>query len=327
MNVLVTGGAGYIGSILLRDLISKGYHVKCLDRFFFGRGSLSGVEDQVEVIEEDTRTFDPNILKNVDIVVDLAAISQPDPKGLINPLRFYDINYVGTIRVATLSKKAGVQRYVFPSTCSTYGCQNAILDENSPLKPLETYAETKSMAEKAVLNLLDKKFCVTTLRLGTVYGMSPKMRFDLVLNGMTLSLFKTGVIKVMRDGNQIRPIVHVRDVTRAILAVIEAEAEKVGGEVFNVGSNDQNFKIIELARLIGESIGIDYRIEWYGDRDTRSYRVNFDKISKVLGVKTKFSAEKGAKEVYLALQSGEARDTEETHIIKWYKLLQDRGNF
>ncbi len=325
MNILVTGGAGYIGSVLVRDLVKEGYNVKCLDRFFFGKSSLSELTDQIEIIEGDTRNFDPKILRNTDVVIDLAAIAQPDPAGLVDPLKFYDINYLGPVRVATLSKKAGVQRYIFPSTCSTYGCQNIVLDENSPLKPLEIYAETKSMAEKAVLSLSDDKFCVTSLRLGTVYGVSPKMRFDLVLNGMTLSLFKTGVIKVMRDGNQVRPIVHVRDVARAILTVIEADMDKIRGEVFNVGSNDQNFKVLELAKLIGDSIGIDYKIEWYGDPDTRSYRVSFDKIYNVLGFRAKFSAQEGAKEVYEALQEGKIEDSEKTRVIRWYKHLQDQG--
>lgn len=323
MKILVTGGAGYIGSVLIPQILEKGYQVKCLDKFFFGRGSLKDVESKIEIIKDDTRCFNSSILKDVSVVVDLAAISQPDPAGQIDSAKFYDMNYLGPFRVANLSKQLGVERYVFPSTCSTYGSQSEFLDEKSPLNPLEIYAKTKVLAESAVLSLSDEEFSVTGLRLGTVYGLSPKMRFDLVLNGMTLSLFKMGKIMVMRDGRQVRPIVHVKDVARAIMKVIEADEEKTNGEVFNVGANNQNFEIFELAKLIGDSIGISYETEWYGGPDTRSYRVNFDKIGDVLGFKTDHTPKEGVAEIYEGLKDGVVKDSEEAHVIRWYKRLQD----
>ena len=149
------------------------------------------------------------------------------------------------------------------------------------------------------------------------------MRFDLVVNGMTLSLYRTGVIKVMRPGTQMRPIVHVADVAKAITTVIEAENEKVNGEVFNVGSNDQNYQIYQLARLVGESVGKPYRLEWYGEPDIRSYIVNFTKIRSKLGFATSYTPADGAKEVYKALEDGTVSDAPEAYVIRWWKHLQD----
>ncbi len=323
MNVLVTGGAGYIGLVLIPKLLENGYKVKCLDVFFFGEESLQNlkINQNLTIIKDDTRKFNPEILKDVDVVVDLAAISQPDPTKQLDPNLFYEFNFYGPSRVVDLSKKHGVKKYILASTCSVYGFQDKILDENSPPNPVEIYGQTKAQAEKKVLSYSDKNFSVTVLRFATVYGLSPKMRFDLVVNGMTLSLFKTGKIRVMRNGYQWRPVVHVKDVVKAIMLIIESEEEKVNGEIFNVGSNNQNFQIYPLAKLIGDSVGEPYDIEWYGDPDTRSYRVSFEKIEKVLGYKTSYTPKEGAKEIYEALQNGKIMDTEKAYVIKWYKNL------
>ncbi|MCS7120441.1 MAG: NAD(P)-dependent oxidoreductase [Nitrososphaerota archaeon] len=323
MNVLVTGGAGYIGSILMENLLERGYSTICLDMLFFGDVGIKHLVGNpcFKLIKEDTRSFDPSLLKDIDVVVDLASISQPDPSGQIDPIRFMQMNLEGPVRVASLSKKYGVRRYIFASTCSVYGFQTEILNEQSPLKPLEEYGRTKAEAEKRILPLSNDKFCVTILRFATCYGSSRKMRFDLVINGMTLSLFKSGKIRVMRPGSQWRPFVHVKDVSEAILKVMEADSETVNREVFNVGSNDQNFRIYDLAKLIGESIGVSYEIEWYGEPDTRSYIVNFDKISNKLGFKAAYTPGKGAKEIFDNLKQGILKDTDETYVIKWYKQL------
>jgi len=324
--VLVTGGAGYVGSVLIGELLAKGYKVICLDRFFFGGNSLKEFKSnpQLTIVKDDTRQFDPNILKNVSVVFDLAAIAQPDPTEELNPKLFHEINYLGPVRVANLSKKYGVERYIFASSCSVYGFRKEIISEDSPLNPIESYGKTKAQAERAILSISDKKFCATVLRFATIYGLSPKMRFDLVVNGMTLSLFKTGKIKVMRDGTQWRPVIHVKDAVNAYLKIMEADKEEVNREIFNVGSNDQNFQIYHLAKLIGESVGISYEIEWYGEPDARSYRVDFSKITRVLGFRTEFTPKEGAKEVYDALRDGVIKDTPETYVIKWYRQLAER---
>jgi len=327
MRVLVTGGAGYIGSVLVGQLLERGYEVICLDRLIFGdKGVKKCIDvDNFRLIIDDTRTFDPEILHGVDVVVDLAAISQPDPLGLLSKELFYDVNYKGSLRVATLSRRYGVKRYIFTSTCSVYGFQEGLISEESRVNPLEEYARTKLMAENELRSLCSDRFCVTILRLATVYGLSDRMRFDLVVNGMTLSLYKAGVIRVMRPGTQVRPVVHVADVARAIVMAIEAEEGKVYGEIFNVGSNEQNYQIYELAELIGDSIGKPFNIEWYGEPDTRSYRVGFTKIKDRLGFKTLYTPREGAREIYKALESGQIAETPETNVIRWWKLLQDQG--
>jgi nucleoside-diphosphate-sugar epimerase len=327
MKVLVTGGAGYIGSVLTERLLEGGYEVVCLDRLVFGdRGVRRYMgSGNFKLIIDDTRTFDPGILRDIDVVVDLAAISQPDPLGLLSKELFYSVNCEGPLRVAALSKKYGVKRYVFASTCSVYGFQEGLIFEGSPTNPLEEYARTKLIAENELRSLCSNEFCVTVLRFATAYGLSDKMRFDLVVNGMTLSLHKTGAIRVMRPGTQVRPVVHVVDVARAIVAVMEAEEEKVRGEVFNVGSNEQNYQVLELAEFIGNSVGKPFNIEWYGEPDARSYRVDFTKIKDRLGFKALYTPREGSREIYEALESGRIADTPETNVIRWWKSLQDQG--
>jgi nucleoside-diphosphate-sugar epimerase len=327
MKVFVAGGAGYIGSILIPELLAEGYSLKCLDASYFGDKFLRGLGPHpgLEVLKGDTRSFDPSALNGASAVIDLAAISQPDPMDQLGLTIFEDINLRGALRLASLAKRYGVERYVFASTCSVYGFQGGILSERSPLNPIENYGRTKAEAERAILGLSGDGFSVTALRFATVYGLSPKMRFDLVVNGMTLSLFKAGRIRVMRDGTQWRPNVHVRDVAKAILAVLEADVERVRGEVFNVGSNDQNFQVYQLAKLIGDSVGEPYEIEWYGEPDTRSYRVDFSKIAEVLGFKARYTPAEGAREIYEGLKDGIISDCEEAYVIKWYKRLLESG--
>jgi nucleoside-diphosphate-sugar epimerase len=329
-KILVIGGAGYIGSVLLDELLKRNYNITCLDKCYFGKEHTRGfVKEGIEFIDGDMRNFNSNLLDEMDVVINLAAISQPDPKGMINKSKFWDLNYLSAKRVACLSKLCGVEKLIFASTCSVYGFQEKVVDENSQLNPIEIYGKTKATAEKEILSLADDDFCITALRFATVYGLSPKMRYDLIVNGMTLALFKNGKITVMRDGNQIRPNVHVRDVANAIIKTIESNKNKVNGEVFNVGSNEQNYPVLKIAEIIGDAIkeefGIDYEIEWYGDVDTRSYCVNFDKINKVLGFKTQYTPKDGAIEIYGALKGGIIKDEDKSYVIKQYKSLQDNG--
>jgi len=327
MRVLVTGGAGYIGSTLLRLLLEKGYDVVCLDRFFFGYDSIKDVEDQIKVVKDDVRWFDPGILNGVDAVFDLAALSN-DPSGELDPQKTLDINYKGRVRVAKLSKKHGVKRYVLASSCSVYGFQEGILTEQSGVNPLTTYAKANVLAEREVLPLADNSFVVTVLRQATVYGFSYRMRFDLAINGMVLSLFKNGKLRIMRDGTQWRPFVHVKDTSRAFIEVMEADKEVVNGQIFNVGGNDQNFQIFDLAKLVAESCGLPFVYEWYGSPDKRSYRVSFDKIAKVLGFKPKYTPREGAREIFDALRDGRlSGDDLRTITVKWYKHLLEMQKF
>jgi len=325
MQVLVTGGAGYIGSVMIPLLLERGYKVKCLDRFFFGKETLNDVipDPNLELIKDDIRWFNPKILKGVDVVADLASLSN-DPSGELDPSKTFDINYLGRVRVAKLSKEYGVKRYILASSCSVYGFrEDMTLDENSPTKPLTTYAKSNLMAEKDVLALSDSSFTVTVLRQATVYGLSPRMRFDLAINGMVLGLFKNKQIPVMRNGDQWRPFIHIKDTAKAFVTVMENPEEKVNGEIFNVGSNEQNYQIHPLAEMIGEALPIPLKIEWYGSPDKRSYKVSFDKIKKILKFRPDYTPKEGALEVYEALESGKVTDSLKTKTVEWYKHLLD----
>ena len=325
MNVLVAGGGGFVGSILIPKLLEMGYKVKCLDTFFFGEEPIKSFRSDIEVIKDDIRTFSPSILKDVDIVINLVAISQPDQTKQIEPKLYYEINHLGCKRIAELSKEQGIKRFIFTSTCSTYGFQNDIISEESTTNPLEAYGKSKVLAEKDILSLANDNFTVTILRPGTMYGLSPKMRFDLVVNGMTWALQEFGKINVMRDGNQWRPNVHVDDVSRLITLLVEMNKDKIQKEIFNVGANEQNYQILPLAKLIGDSVGISYDLGWYGEPDTRSYHVDFTKLKKKLGFKIEYTVAKAAKEVYNALSEGQTIKDETTNIVGWYKQLSDKG--
>lgn len=321
MKVLVTGGAGYIGSVLLRVLLEKGYDVVCLDRFFFGLEPVRDIADRVSLVKGDIRWFDASIIKGIDAVIDLAALSN-DPSGELDPKKTMDINYRGRVRVASLAKKYGVRRYILASSCSVYGAGEKVIDECSEINPLTTYAKANYLAERDILPLTDKSFCVTILRQATVYGLSYRMRFDLAINGMVRSLFKEGMVRVMRDGSQWRPFVHVKDACRAFLTALEAEEELVRGETFNVGSNEQNYQILGLAKLVAEAVNLPFKYEWYGSPDLRNYRVNFDKIRKRLGFKPEYTPAHGAREIYEALSRGEVDpDDPRTIRVQWYKHL------
>ena len=327
MKVLVTGGAGYIGSVLCRMLIEKGFDVICLDRFFFGFDSIEEIRDKIKIVKEDIRWFNPNILKDIDTVIDMASLSN-DPSGELDPQKTLEINYEGRVRVAKLSKKLGVKRYVLASSCSVYGFQEGILTEESTLNPLTTYAKANVLAEKEILSLADKSFKATVLRQATVYGLSYRMRFDLAINGMVLGFYKNGKIPIMRDGKQWRPFVHVKDTSNAFIKVLEAEPELVNGQIFNVGSDEQNFQIFELAKLIAESINMPFNYEWYGSPDNRSYKVSFKKIKEVLNFKPKYTPREGAKEVFEALKDGSLNpDDPRTITVKWYKHLLEMQKF
>jgi nucleoside-diphosphate-sugar epimerase len=321
MKVFVTGGAGYIGSILCRTLVEKGYTVTCLDRLFFGTDPIKDIMDKINLLKGDIRWFDPEILKGVNVVIDLASLSN-DPSGELAPEKTLDINYKGRVRVAKLSKKYGVARYVLASTCSVYGFQEGIITEESKLAPLTTYAKANVLAEKGVLPLADKSFTVTALRQATVYGFSPRMRFDLAINGMVLGFFKNGKIPIMRDGKQWRPFIHVKDTSNAFITVLESDPELVNGQIFNAGSNQQNFQIFDLAKLVAESIKLPFAYEWYGSPDHRSYRVNFSKTEKTLNFEPKNTPMEGAREVFDALKEGRLRaDDPRTITVQWYKHL------
>lgn len=324
-KILVTGAGGYIGCVLVSKLASKGYKVLALDRFFFGKDKLQ-VSDNVEVIREDARVLKYELLSDIDFVVDLVAISN-DPTGERFNKETWEINYYSRVRTANLAKNMGVKRYILPSSCGIYGFQEEMVDETSPTNPLTTYAKANEQSEKDILPLADENFIVTVIRLGTVFGYSPRMRFDLAINGMTYGAWKTGNLPLMRDGSQYRPFIHIEDACEVIIELLEfKDKDKINGQIFNVGSNELNYRIGELGEIVANTIknitGKKIDIEWYGDPDRRSYRVSFDKIKRSINWSPKRKAEDGVKEIIQKLEEGVLDKTAETITLNWYTELE-----
>lgn len=319
-KVLVTGGGGYIGCILTSQLLAKGYTVRVLDRFFFGKELLEA-HSNLEVVQEDSRRIRAEHLAGIDHVVDLVALSN-DPSGELFQKSTWEINHASRVSTANLAKQLGVKRYVLPSSCSIYGFQEkgVIADEASDINPLTTYAKANRKAEEGVLPLADDSFCPVALRQATVYGYSPRMRFDLAINGMAYGAWSSGRLPLLRDGTQWRPMVHVQDTAAAMIFILKAPAEEISGEIFNVGSEENNYQLGILAELVAETVPRTVEIEWYGDPDHRSYRVSFEKI-EALGFKAQNQAEDGVKEICDALDSGHLEKTTKTQTLKWYQEL------
>ena len=319
-RVLVTGAGGYIGAVLTPMLMDAGYQVRAVDRFFFGR-ELLPPRDGLEVIVEDCRKLTAAHFRDIDAVVDLAAISN-DPSSERFEQATYEINHAARVRAAQLARAAGAARYVLPSSCSVYGFQDAdvVADEYTPPNPLTTYARANAMAERDVLPLATESFCVVALRQATVFGLSPRMRFDLAINGMTEGAWSTGKLPLMRDGSQWRPMVHVRDAARAQLFALQAPSGAVSGQTFNVGSAANTYQIGPLGELVAGEVPRDVTIEWYGEPDHRSYRVAFDKI-EALGYRTEWTAADGVAEICEALANGSVAKTARTITLDWYRQL------
>lgn len=325
MKVLVTGGAGYLGSTLTPMLLEAGHTVTVLDRFYFGESHLPvpAPGGNLRLIRDDTRWCDGSIFEGQDAVIDMAALSN-DPAGDLNSWKTYEINYLGRSRVARLAREAKVRRYVMTSSCSIYGFQEGLLTEKSDTRPLTAYARANVLIEKDNLPLADGNFCATALRFATLYGLSPRMRFDLAINGMVLGALKSGKIPVMREGTQWRPFLHVRDAARALLAVLDSPSERVNRETFNVGSDDQNFQIRPLAETVAAAMTAHPAIEWYGSPDERSYRVSFGKVRSVLGFEPLLRPGDAVQEIEVALRNGAVTASPMTNTVEWYKhLLSD----
>ena len=319
-RILVTGAGGYIGTTLVPLLLDAEYAVRAVDRFFFGRHLLPE-HDRLDVVVEDSRKLTAEHFEGADAVIDLAAISN-DPSGELFQEATFRINRDSRVRAAQLAREAGVRRYVLPSSCSIYGFQEdgVVAVETSPTNPLTTYARANEMAERGVLPLADERFCVVVLRQATVYGLSPRMRFDLAINGMAYGAWKTGRLPLMRDGTQWRPMVHVRDTARAQMLMLEVDPDKVNGQIFNVGSAGNVYQIGPLGELVAGYVPRDVEIEWYGDPDQRSYRVGFDKI-EALGYRTERTAADGVAEICKALDAGTIDRTLRTITLDWYREL------
>ena len=323
-KVMVTGAGGYIGTQLVRDLVKAGHEVTAVDRFFFGKEPLSEFTSnrQVTIKQKDIRDLDQNDFKGHDVVCDLACLSN-DPAGEIDPQLTYQINRDGRIHVAKTAKQSGVPKYIISSSCSVYGKgEEPQLSETSNTNPISVYAKSTLEAEQQNLSIADENFSVTALRNATVFGLSTRMRFDLVVNLMTLTAFQKGRIIVMGGGLQWRPLVHLSDVSRAFIAVISSKQNLINQEVFNIGLD--NFQIKNLAYLVREELPFPIEIEIApDDADKRDYNVVFQKASEKIGFKAKVGVTQGITEIYLALKSGKVDTSDKTITVKWYKNIQE----
>jgi nucleoside-diphosphate-sugar epimerase len=307
MRVLVTGDKGYIGTILVPMLVSEGHDVVGWDSDLYERCTFGDELPKIKSIRKDLRDVEATDLDGFGAVMHLAALSN-DPLGDLNPNLTYEINHLASVKLARLAKEAGVPRFLFSSSCSSYGAAgDEMLTEEAEFNPVTPYGHSKVLAEKEVAELADDNFSPTFLRNATAYGVSPRMRFDIVLNNLVAWAYSTGKILIKSDGTPWRPIIHIEDIARGFIAVLNAPRDVIHNQAFNVGRNDQNYRIRELAEIVGETVP-NCRIEYAADAgpDKRTYRVDFSKIERVLPeFKPRWDARMGAQELYLAYRKSE----------------------
>lgn len=281
-------------------LLSAGHEVTGLDSDLFRNCTFGAEPPSVPTIEKDVREVTVEDLEGFDAIVHLAGLSN-DPLGDLNPDLTYEINHVASVRLAKLAKAAGVERFVFSSSCSNYGAGGEdLLNEESPFNPVTPYGRSKVMVEQDVAQLADSKFSPTFLRNATAFGVSPRLRFDLVLNNLVAWAYATGRVLIKSDGTPWRPIVHIEDISRAFLAVLEAPLDAVHNEAFNVGRNEDNYRVRELAEIVKQTVP-GTEIEYAADAgpDKRCYRVDCSKIRRVLpSFQPVWDARRGAQELY-----------------------------
>lgn len=303
MRVLITGHKGFIGMAMVPFLQSLGHVVRGIDSDLYRNSTYGRLPGPVEEIIKDVRDIEPADLEAVDAVVNLAALSN-DVLGDLNPEVTYEINYRAAVRLAEMAKDAGIERYVFASSCSMYGAASGdrALDETAEFNPVTAYAKSKVFVERDVSLMASDSFCPTFLRNATAYGVSSRIRFDVVINNLTAWAYTTGHVQMKSDGTPWRPVVHIEDISRAVAAVLAAPREKIHNEAFNVGRNSENYQVRELARFVLDAVPeSEISFAEGAGPDTRNYRVNFDKYERTFpDFPLQWDARRGAGDIYEA---------------------------
>lgn len=331
-KILLVGGAGYVGSVLTRELLERGYAVRVLDRLLYGDRGLAAVRDRIELIVTDMRRVDPAHLAGVDAVVNVGGLSN-DPTAEYNPTANYEMNTVAAVRLAELARAAGVRRYILASSCSIYDVgvsddlHDVIYDETAEVHPRAAYATSKYDAEQRILAMAGADFCPVVLRKGTVFGFSPRLRFDLVVNTFVRDALTSGTIVLYRGGEMWRPLVDVHDVARAYIACVAADETAVSGQVFNVANC--NMRISELAlrvRTALRELGIvaDIRPD-YTYRGVRSYRVSTRKIERILGFTAVVSVEDAVRDLVDQIRQRQLENLTDPQYdnLRWLRVLEE----
>lgn len=325
-NVLVIGGAGYIGSALLPKLLDKGFRVRLLDLLLYGTEPIQPWLDHphLEIMQADFRQIDKVVeaMNGIDAVIHLGGIVG-DPACALDEELTKDINLMATRMIAEVAKGSGVGHFVFASTCSVYGASNHQLDERSALNPVSLYARSKIASEKVLLQMADDRFAPVILRFGTIYGLSGRTRFDLVVNLLTAKALKDGEITIY-GGDQWRPFLHVEDAASGLMLVLSSPRHVVRNQIFNVGSNEQNFTIRQIGEIIHHYVPEAGVINEQDDIDPRNYWVNFHKISRNLGFQPKWTVHQGIEQVLEAVKSGSVGDYRDARYSN-VKFLTEEG--
>jgi nucleoside-diphosphate-sugar epimerase len=330
-RVLITGHNGYIGSVLAPHFVQAGHQVVGLDTGYYSPCTLVPDSTPIAWLRKDIRAVEIDDLRGFDAVVHLAALSN-DPIGNMNEKWTEEINHHSSVRLAELAKEAGVRRFLFSSSCIMYGMSEAaVVTEESPLDPQTEYARSKVKSERAIHELASDSFAPTFLRNGTVYGASPRMRFDTVFNDLMGAAVTTGKVTLFSDGKPWRPVVHVQDVARAFLAVLEAPLEDVWSQAFNNGANQLNHQIFELAKIVTETVpGCKLEVLARPGADQRTYKADFGKFARVFpNFSFLWSAQQGARELYetfkkIGLTHDQFTDKRFTRL-KWLQHLLHSG--
>lgn len=304
MRVLVTGHNGYIGSVMVPLLRAAGHEVVGLDTCFFGDCTFGNEQNGVPALRKDVRDVAEAELRGFDAVVHLAALCN-DPLGDLNEAWTYDINHIASVRLARLAKAAGVRLFLYSSSCSMYGAaEDDLLTEDAPLRPLTPYAISKVRTEEDVAKLADGDFSPVFMRNATAYGVSPRLRADLVLNNLTCWAYTTGNVRILSDGTPWRPIVHVEDIANAFAAVLTAPRDVIHNQAFNVGVDGENYQVRDLAEIVRATVpGCVVEYAERGEPDPRNYRVDFSKLRETLpDFQPRWSAKKGALQLHSAFR-------------------------